>query len=315
VAGAGLGGGPQVNVYDPRTNALEFSFMAYDPRFLGGVRVATGDVNGDGIPDIITAPGPSGGPDIRVFDGRTGQMIEEFMAYDPRWTGGVNLAVADVNHDGFADIITAPDFGGLPQVRVFSGRDLTPIYTFMAYSTFFTGGVNVAAGDVNGDGFADIITGAGFGGGPNVRVFDGRTGSQMAGAIGNFMAYDPHFLGGVYVAAGDVEGDGKADVITGAGAGGGPQVNVFSGTTGQLIRSFFAASAGTLFYSDGNTFRSGVRVAAVDITGSGKADIVTSFGVLGYPLVQAFDPTSLMVVDALFAFNPGFRGGVYVGAQ
>src|SRR5262249_10495328 len=109
--GADAGGGPEVKVYAGPTRSLVFDFYAYDPRFPGGVRVAVGDVNGDGIPDIVTAPGPGGGPDVRVFDGRTGAMIRDFMAYDFRFTGGVYVAVGDVNHDGFADIITGAGEG------------------------------------------------------------------------------------------------------------------------------------------------------------------------------------------------------------
>src|SRR5262249_13745666 len=71
--GADAGGGQEVMVYDAATGVLRYAFYAYDPHFLGGVRVATGDINGDGVDDIITAPGPGGGPDIRVFDGVTGQ--------------------------------------------------------------------------------------------------------------------------------------------------------------------------------------------------------------------------------------------------
>ena len=71
---------------------------------------------------------------------------------------------------------------------------------------------------MNGDGNVDIIAGAGPSGGPHVLVFDGVTHS----VIYSFFAYDPAFAGGVFVASGDVDGDGLADIITGAGPGGGP---------------------------------------------------------------------------------------------
>src|SRR5262245_48631057 len=89
VTGADFGGGPQVNVYNFQ-GIKSFQFNAYDPRFRGGVRVAVADVTGDGIPDVITAPGPGGGPDVRVFDGAHlanagphGDIVREFMAYSP----------------------------------------------------------------------------------------------------------------------------------------------------------------------------------------------------------------------------------------
>ena len=99
VTGAGAGGGPHVQVFDAATGALIFGFFAYDPTFTGGVRVAATDVNGDGVPDVITAAGPGGGPHVRVFDGaalQTGQVVElaGLFAYDPTFTGGVYIGAA-----------------------------------------------------------------------------------------------------------------------------------------------------------------------------------------------------------------------------
>src|SRR5207253_2684824 len=119
-------------------------------RFTGGVRVAIGDVTGDGTPDIITAPGPGGGPDIHVYDGQTGQIVRQFFAFDPAFTGGAFVAAGDVNGDGAADIIVGADQGGGPNVAVFSGQDGSQLDSFFAFDQRFTGGVRVAADDFNG---------------------------------------------------------------------------------------------------------------------------------------------------------------------
>jgi hypothetical protein len=298
--GADAGGGPEVKVFDAATGLIKFDFFAYDPAFMGGVRVAVGDVNGDGVPDIITAPGPSGGPDIRVFDGVTGQLTREFLAYTPAFLGGVFVAVGDVNGDGVGDIITGADAGGGPEVRVFSGTDLTPLFSFFAYTEAFTGGVRVAAGDVNGDGLADIITGAGPGGGPHVEVFSGKD----LTVLHSFFAYTEAFTGGVYVAAGDINGDGHADVITGAGAGGGPHVEAFSGADNSVLQSFMAYDPG---------FLGGVRVGVVDSVGAGFGDIITAAGPGGGPHVKLLNGTDLATLDSFFAYTEAFTGGVFVG--
>jgi hypothetical protein len=281
------------------TDTLAFS--AYRRGFAGGVRVAAGDVNGDGIADIITGPGPGMGAHVEVFDGTNGNRIRSFLTFPSFYQGGVFVAAGDVNGDGHADIIVGTDAGALPIVRVYDGAQGTLLRTFFAYSPLFTGGVRVAAGDVNGDGHADIITGAGPGGGPQVKVFDGTNGNVLE----SFFAYAVQFTGGVYVAAGDVNGDGVADIITGAGPGGGPLVKVFDGTNGDVLKSFLAYAA---------QFTGGVRVAAGDINGDGFADIVTGAGPGGGPLVKVFDPLTLNVLHSFFAYEANFAGGVFVGA-
>src|SRR5581483_4497161 len=103
-------------------------------------------------------------------------------------------------------------------VKVYLALSDQPLFSFFAYDAGFTGGVRVAVGAGNGDGIPDIITAAGPGGGPNIAVLSGKDGTQLL----NFFAYDQHFTCGVFVAAGDVNGDGKADIICGADIGGGP---------------------------------------------------------------------------------------------
>jgi hypothetical protein len=300
VTGSGPGSMPEVHIYNASTGALVRSFLAYDPSFRGGVRVAMGDVTGDGVPDIITAPGPGGGPDIRVYDGKTGALVRAFLAYDISFLGGVYVAAGDVNGDGYADIITGAGSGGGPHVKVFSGRDGSVLQSFFAYAPNFFGGVTVAAGDVNGDGKADIITGVGAGGGPHVKVFSGTDGSVLQ----SFFAYASNFFGGVTVAAGAVTGDGRANIITGVGAGGGPQVKVFDARDGSVLRSFWAYDP---------SFFGGVTVAAADLLGDGWTDIITGAGAA--PHVKVFDRTNLAVRDSFFAYDPSFNGGVFVGGS
>jgi hypothetical protein len=298
--GADATGGPDVRVFNNQTGVQKFELFAYNIGFTGGVRVALGDVNGDGTADIIAGPGPGGGPEIKVFDGKTGQVIRDFMAFDPNFLGGVFMAAGDVNGDGLSDIIVGADARGGPEVKVFSGQDGSVLDDFMAYDPRFTGGVRVAVGDVNGDGLADIITAAGPGGGPEVRIFSGATGTPLQA----FMAYDPNFAGGVYVAAGDVNGDHQPDIITGAGAGASPLVSVFSGANLAVLQSFLAFDP---------TFTGGVRVAARDVQGAGKADIITAPGPGSPPQVRVYDDGSSQQLDNFFAYNSQFLGGVFVG--
>jgi hypothetical protein len=242
ITGAGPGGGSHVRVIDGRSGDQSTgplgSFMAFEPTFTGGVFVAAGDVNGDGFADVIVAAGVGGGPRVRVLSGKDGSSLYDFFAMDAGLRQGLSVAAADVNRDGLADIITAAGAGGPTQVDVFSGRDRSRLADFLAFGPDFTLGVSVAAADLNGDGAADIVVGAGVGGGPRVRAFDGRSATLLQ----DFYAYDSSFRGGVSVALGDVNGDGRPEVITGAGPGGGSQVRVFDAATLADLNSYAAYS-------------------------------------------------------------------------
>lgn len=316
VTGADAGGSSEVKVYVAGTGALFADLVAYNPSFSGGVHVAVGDVNGDGIPDIITGPGAGGGPLVNVYSGKDLSVLASFNAYDPAFLNGVFVAAGDVNGDGYADIITAPDVGGGPLVQAFSGKDMSLLIAFNAYDPSFRGGVHVAAGDVDGDGKAEIITGPGIGGGPLVNVFNAQNASLQLSF--NAYALVGNFLGGVFVGAGDLTGDGKAEIITGPGFGGGALVTVFEGVGGGLQFSFNAynstVNVGSFdIIANNNQYRSGVRVAAADFNGDGRAEILTGAGPLASPDVRLFDSVSLSLVDEFFAYDPLFSGGIFVG--
>src|SRR5207248_2937177 len=130
--------------------------------------------------NVAVGADAGGPPTVLIVDPATGTVKSSILAYDSRFTGGVRVATADFNDDGVKDIVTAAGPGGGPHVKVFSGQDGTVLLSFFPYSERFAGGVYVAAGDVTGDGRADIVTGPGLGGGPIVTVTDGRTGFPVA---------------------------------------------------------------------------------------------------------------------------------------
>jgi hypothetical protein len=302
VTGADAGGGPHVRVY-PSSRFDDFhEFFAYHPDFRGGVRVAVGDVNGDGVPDVITAPGPGMAPLVRVYDGRDLQLIRQFMAFEPTYNRGLWVAAADLSGNGRADIVCGADAGGPPLVRIFDAANGQRLADIMAYEPTFQGGVRVAVGDVNGDGANDIITAPGAGRSVTVRVFDGR---NVANVLTQFDAYDPTFGGGGFVAAGRFGGGRGMDIVTGAGSGGGPHVRVFSGMGGNLLGELFAYDLG---------FTGGVRVGCRDVTRDGIFDIVTAPGPGMPAIVRAFDGRNRKLRFEFNAYSI-FTGGAFVAGR
>src|SRR5207237_1461024 len=143
-----------------------------------------GDLDGDGAPEIVVGAGPGGGPHVRVFDIHGNPLDKwQFFAYsnNPPFKGGVHVAVADLNNDGKAEIITGAGPGGGPHVKVFkvNASNVSEQASSFAYPASFSGGVFV--GSVNGA----VITGAGPGGGPHVKLFNPALSSEQA----SFFAY------------------------------------------------------------------------------------------------------------------------------
>ncbi len=273
ITGAGPGGGPHVRVFDGLTGQQVpgpiGSFFAYDPNFRGGVWVAAADLNDDGFADVITGAGPGGGPHVRAFDGTDRSSLASFFAYDPAFRGGVAVAAGDVNGNGSLEIITGAGPGGGPHVRAFTVDPVVSVVSFFAYDPNFRGGVFVAAGDVTGNGRHEIVTGAGPGGGPHVRVFDGTDNS----IVSQIFAYNPAFRGGVRVATADVTGDGVAEVITGAGPGGGPHVRLFEGQTFTPLAGYFGFASN---YPGGVTVAAGVGASPLLAMGGPAPSVASS---------------------------------------
>ena len=144
---------------------------------------------------------------------------------------------------------------------VLDGVTQKVIFSIQPFEDGFTGGINVSAGDLTGDGMADVITGGGPGGGPRVLVFDGRDLLTPVGGtqspIANFFAGNPDNRSGIRLAVKDLDGDTKADLVVGAGAGAGNHVTAYLGKT---IMATTNTPAATFEFDPYQDFTGGVFV-------------------------------------------------------
>jgi len=287
-----------VNLIDQDTGKQISSVIPF-PGFSGELRIAMADMNQDGKMETIIAAGPGGGPAIMVMDSETGMVLQTFFAFDPAFRGGIFVTVADVNLDGIMDIIVGAGSGGGPHIKFFDGLTQNVLRSFFAYQENFNGGVSVTATDINGDGFAELVTGTGSGGNSHVKVFDGKTFE----IISQWYAYPSDFKGGIFVAVGDIGNDGKFEVVTGAGEGGGPVVAIWDPFTGALLNQFLAYD---------KNFEGGARVGISDGNGDGIADLLTGAGPGGGPQVNGYNFPALDLLFSFYSSNPSNNGGVFV---
>lgn len=205
------------------------------------------------------------------------------------FTGVVRVKVGDVNNDGQDDVIVVPGFGGGPHIVVYDGKSGDLIFQRMIFEPHFRGGLSLDVGDAKGLGYDQILVGAGPGGGPRVTLLDAFTNKVLL----NYFAYDSNNRGGVSVAMSDLRGGFQANIITGAGDGLAPNVNVYNPfqivgfETPKLFGTFIAGAA---------TNKEGIRVAAGPLLEDGpRRDILVGPQDRNdnAPIDQAFNPITL----------------------
>lgn len=242
--------------YDKYGNEKERNgFFVFDRQAGGNAMIMNVDIDGDGVREKIIADGSK----ITIYN-KDLSVRSIIYPYGASYRSGVVFDVGDVDGDGVVDIVTGAQRGHAPLVKVFDLAG-TEKASFHAYAPSYKGGVNIALADLNGNKTKDIVVGAGYMGGPQVRIFNGK------GALvsGGFYAYAPSFRGGVFVGAGDIDGDGVDEIITGAGIGGSTHIRMFNGKAQPLNPGIFAFS---------KTSRLGVQIIITDIDSDGIDEIL-----------------------------------------
>ncbi len=311
VVGPVSGLAPVVGVGAPTpapAGAVQF-FTAFDPAFRGGVSVAMGDTNGDGIADIIVGAGAGApGGHVKVFDGRTLAPIRDLRPFGGTHCGATYIAAGVIGmEDATPDIIVSSSSrpNGGPHIRIFDGATGWALYAIDAFPGF-SGGVRVAAADLDGDRVDDIISVPDHTHpSPAIKVHCGRTllevrsipvsGNQIPTPGGQGTDVLLGGLGVDYLAGRDqgmiiyAPGDGSTRLIVGGEQG--------------VWRPF------------GPSYTGGLSVAVGDIDGDGRAELVAGMmngGRVASIAVDNADPIG--DTTYLEPYGAGFLSGVYVGA-
>ena len=296
------------------------------------IRSAVGDVDGDCVPDTVLVTGPGTPIRLAVVSGanNTTLLVQPFDPFGGNFTGGGFVSTGDLNGDGNVEFVVSPDQGGGPRVTIFSlvnGVTVQRANFFGIDDANFRGGARTALGDINADGRLDLAVAAGFQGGPRTALFNGTTlfGTPTR-LIGDFFAFPgadaTNLRNGVFVASGDINGDGSDDLIFGGGPGGAPRVFILSGVflTANQVAAAQAAPIANFFVAGNANDRGGVRLATTDADGDARADLAAGSGegsaarvrtYLGKNFTAATEPTTFQ--DLTVFGGTALAGGVFVG--
>jgi hypothetical protein len=268
--------------------------------------------DGDGLPPaatgveslLVTMP-QSGGPQVRVFDNQ-GNLQSSFFAYNKDLRGEFNVVTADINDDGYREIITYPSAGFSPQVRVFDHRG-TFLNQFYTHQLTFRGGIEVTVADVDGDGVADIISKPLQDGSANIRVFKYNSFTEGFDLLDWFMAYQDDFRQKVNLIAADIDNDGHSEIVTAPAEQGGPNIRIYKyNSTAEQIELL------DWFMAYDESFRGGVNISVANVLGDATKEIVTSPSSAGGPNVRVYEYNSatseIEVLDWIMVYADSFRG-------
>lgn len=284
---------PMVRVFNNSGSEVVTSFLAYDEDFDGGLRLSMGDVNGDGIEEIVVAPA-QGAQQVRVFT-LEGELLNEFHPFESSLNSGFYVATGDTDADGVEEIAISTDEGGAARVVIMNHEGEQQEDTLSPYVDV-TGkrSVRVALVDVDGDDIDEVVTSLGGGHEPLIRVYepDGEF-------VSEFYAYASTYQNGVFVAGGDLDGDGDDEIVTGTDNGGGPQVQIFDGQ-GNWLGTFFA-------YDD--QFRGGVRLSVGNLSEWPGASIITAAGPGGGPHIRVYNGYAELI-GTFFSDDENDRDGI-----
>ncbi|HEU5057340.1 MAG TPA: VCBS repeat-containing protein [Kofleriaceae bacterium] len=237
-------------------------------------RSVRGDVNGDGLADLVTL---ARGNAWVYLGSASGVLTAVPPAFAGTMDGGlwdgeghVAIDVADVTGDGFADLVTAHSDGS---VHVYPGA-LAGVFrgAVTSFAGTYVGFEPIAVADVDGDGLADLVSHKGG----SVHVHRGRADASFSGApVSSFRGtYDSGAADGAghhAVDVADVNGDGRADLVTIFESSG----HVYRGQPDGAFGSSATSFAGTyrLALTGGEGFE---PVGVADVNGDGRADLVSA---------------------------------------
>lgn len=274
------------------------SFVAFkEIRGATGGSVTFADTNGDGISEIIVSSGNGIDPRVNIYK-KDGTLLSWFLPYETKMKQGVHVIAANLDEDTIPELIVSPQYGGSSEVRVFkkTGAFYVLYKKWNAFEDTFSGGVAIAAADINADDREEIIVSSGPG-----RIGEIRTYTTDGNLVHSFFPFEDTHATGVNIATGDINGDCEKEIIA-SEASKGSRVRIFSvHGTPKMLNEWNALQSG------------GVTLATADTDYDGKDEIITASNGDTSPTISIME-TDGTVGDTWNAASDNYRGAIAIAA-
>ena len=314
-------GGPQIITYNINGES-QAKFMAYASTLRGlGLQALSADIDGDGATrEIITYINiPGYGPQIRVFDFTGHTLLGSFMAYDTNFRGGINVTTGDFDYDGVDELVVVPVSGGGPQMRIFKYYPLDNhfvlIDSLFVFNQAWRLGLNVQTGDLNNNGYDEIVVYPISNGGPHVKIYEYTLKNEQTTfkLLDEFLALDANFKGGLNLVIGDLDNNNQEEIVLVPKSNGGPNLRIYQYNTDTNQTELLTWS---FVYPQG--FTGGVNLVLGDLNHDQKREIITVPSQDGGPHLRVFNynpnAKTLEPYDSLFVYNEKMTQGTNLTA-
>ncbi len=239
-------------------------------------------------------------PLVKIFSAKDLSVMEDFFVYQEEFNGGVNMALGDVDGDGEIEIITVPMSGGGPHLKIFDQQGNLE-YQFMVFDPTFRAGVNLAVGDLDGNRIDEIIVTPRANSQTRIKVYELEQGIEFL--KDSYLAYDENVVGGLNLAVGDIDGNGKDELVTVPLSGGGPHIRAFRQGGQATTLNIFA------FHQD---YRGGVNIAVGDINNDGRDEIIVAPYEDAQARIKIYETEEKTILKEFLAYAESFEGGARV---
>ena len=286
--------------------AVRSSFSVVTANDVGGMSVAVADLGRDGTAEIILGNGLGNEPRVHVYRG-DGSEVGSFLAYDQSMGVGVNVAACDLDGNGTNEIVTVPMRGGSPHVRIFDNFGRLVDTGFFAYAETMTEGTNLACGDMDGDGEAELATLPMVGAGSHIKIWKRTNGAMsLAQELFLFDTLDARGLVGtieeniLHVAAQRGRDHETFDV----------KLSTDKKIVASVPQNDDALGATGMFFSDGRTYRTTSNAQLIDAESFVSSSYANEHGsiVASAGDVDGDGNEEIVVVDSRVIFGGSAEG-------